>query len=246
MLQTNDPGIGGAAVQPSGVFTSRPPTSSCQRMTRQEAVVAVLAHAPSHVLVLGSGARRVVEDAEEDEGIGRVASREIRRVEPQAQGQAFHEDVAEAGESLEVREHVLAESGQIREQVAPVDRGPGPHHRMVVGQLGAEVEAFLPVGPARGELAARGKVAAPRAAPRPCATASSPPRPPRRRGGSWPRGDGKAPGPPRGRPRRRSRGRDTRVRSGPRPPPLRSARDEGPHVDDRKGGQAAEAPARFR
>ena len=35
------------------------------------------------------------------------------------------------------------------------------HARMLVAQLGAEVQAFLPVGPARGQFAAERKPAAP-------------------------------------------------------------------------------------
>ena len=61
----------------------------------------------------------------------------------------------EAGQRVEVGEDQRAQPGHLaREQVAAVQREAGQHPRVVGGQLGAEVEAFLQVGLAGGELGA--------------------------------------------------------------------------------------------
>jgi hypothetical protein len=47
------------------------------------------------------------------------------------------------------------------QQVAAVQRHAGAHARVLVGQFGAQVQAFLPVGPPGSEFAAQRKPAAP-------------------------------------------------------------------------------------
>jgi hypothetical protein len=132
---------------------------------RQQPVVGVLADPPAGSL---RRRRRVAEDPEQDGRIRGVPVREVPGVEAEAQRHPRQHRLAEAGQRVQVRQHDLPQQGDLaREQVAAVQRQAGQHPRVVLGQLGAEVEPFLQVRPPGGELAADREIAPPGpAAPR--------------------------------------------------------------------------------
>ncbi len=173
MLHTNEPGIGGASIQPSATCTSSPPTSSCCRMV-SSAVVGVLAHAPAASRGVGR-CWRVVEDAEQHERIGRVAVGKVRLLQPQAERDAAPSARCPSlRERVDVVEHGLAEAGgSSGNRLRPCSGVPARTRGMIVGQLRAEVEPLLLIGLAGGELVADGEVAPPGpASAAPCGSAS--------------------------------------------------------------------------
>ena len=100
-----------------------------------------------------------MEDAEQHEGIPREMTLEPRFVETQPdRGRAQH-SLAELRHRVDVLQHRGAQiCGAGREQVRAVQR------TLVRGQLLPEVQPFLLVGRARGQLASYGEPAAPRPA----------------------------------------------------------------------------------
>jgi hypothetical protein len=127
---------------------------------REQAVVGVLGHAPA---VVGRG--WVAEDPEQDRRVrGQIPSEPVG-VEAEPPGDARHHHVPQRGHGVERGQHRGPQLGRPgREQVGAVQRHPRPHPRMVRPQLGAEVDAFLAVGHARGQLAAQREPAPPRPA----------------------------------------------------------------------------------
>ncbi len=89
---------------------------------------------------------------------------EVRRVEAEAQPETLHQRVAEPRHRADVVENRLAEAGNIREEIAAVQRRPGGDARVAVRQLRAEVQPFLEIRPPPGQLSPHRKVAAPRQA----------------------------------------------------------------------------------
>jgi hypothetical protein len=165
ILQTNESATGGAGTQRDRDFTSRRfhlQAVGFLEQDRQQPVIGVLAHAPEG----GVGGRRVVEDAEEGQRLGRAVLGEVRFLQPQAQCQPGHQPVAQAGQRRHVLQHRRAQArGPFGEEVGPVKRRAGQDPRIVGGQLGAEVQALLLVGLAGGQLVADTEVAPPGPAP---------------------------------------------------------------------------------
>jgi len=153
-----DPAGGGAHLQAADAVLAQ---------QRQEAIVGVLADAVAHVKALGHGPARVEKDPEQDQRIGGVAAREVVLGQFERAGDAGHDPMAERGHRRHPGRDRLAEPGQhvvAGNEVAAVQRHAGADPRMVVAELAAEIEPFLPVGPARGQLAAEREPAAPGAA----------------------------------------------------------------------------------
>ncbi len=167
MLQTNESSIGGASIQPRGGAHLQA-ADAVLAQQRQQAVVGVLADAVAHVEALGHRPARVEKDAEQDQRIGGVAAREVVLGQLERAGDGGHHAVTERRDRRHPGERWSgAKPGQhvvAGKEVAAVQRHAGAHPRMVVAELAAEVEAFLPVGPAGGQLAAERKPAAPGAA----------------------------------------------------------------------------------
>ncbi len=67
----------------------------------------------------------------------------------------------EAGQRAHVVEHGFAKARQLGKDIATVQGLAGADALVVLLELLPEVQAFLEIRPARGELAADGKVAAP-------------------------------------------------------------------------------------
>ena len=124
----------------------------------------MLSNTPSRLDIV-IGHRWVVEDAEEDQGIGGVALLEVGAIELQTEGYALHHCVTHLGKSVEVSEYGLAESGNVLgKEVGPVKGDAGLHTGIVGTELRPEVKAFFCVGLSGGEIAAHREVAPPRAA----------------------------------------------------------------------------------
>ena len=139
-------------------------TAVVLREDREQAVVGVLADAP-RLLDLLARRRRIVEDPEQGQRICEVARAECIFGVPERDAERAHHDVAELRARVDMREHRSRRARRsAREQVAAMQRRSGSHARIVVGELGAKVDALFPVRGARGQLAAERKVAAPRPA----------------------------------------------------------------------------------
>ncbi len=124
---------------------------------RQQPVVGVLPDAPPLVL-----RRRVAEDPEEHRGLAGQVPLEPVPLEPEAERHPPQQQVPERGHGRHPAQHRRPQLGDGgREEVRPVEGAPGLHSRVVGGQLLAEVEALLLVGPAGGQLPAEGEPAPP-------------------------------------------------------------------------------------
>ena len=132
---------------------------------RQQAVVGVLAHAPRRVR--GPPGRRegIIENAKQHQRLAGVAIGEVARIQSQPERQTAHQVVPHLLEVRHILEHGFSKARNRRKQVRTVQRCAGQHGRMVGGQLTAEVDAFFPVGPARGQFVADAKIAPPGPAP---------------------------------------------------------------------------------
>ena len=118
-LQTSAPGTGGMSCHSPPVRTWRPPLVVLQQEGEQ-AVVGVLGHPPVAGAV-GLDLGRVVEDPEQDRGVGRQVPGEPALVEAEADGEQAHQAVAEGGEGVEGGQHRRAELGRAGgEEVGPV------------------------------------------------------------------------------------------------------------------------------
>ena len=148
-----DPTLAAAHLEPSGAVLAE---------DGDQPVVGVLAHAP----LLGAvGKGWVVEDPEQHDRIRGEMAIEPLLVEAERAGDGGEENVPEVGERVDVLEHRFAQPRRPgRELVRSVQRHAGPHPRIVGPELLAEVEPFLHVGHARGQLAADGEPSPPRAA----------------------------------------------------------------------------------
>jgi hypothetical protein len=112
---------------------------------RQEPVVAVLADAPARVGSRRHRPRRVVEEAKQDQRVRGVAAREVVARQIETERDALHEPMPERSHRCHVVEQRAAKAGQVGNEVAAVQGRSGLHERIVVGQLGAEIETLLPV-----------------------------------------------------------------------------------------------------
>ena len=181
---------------------------------------------PTRVGSAGSAAR-VVEDAEQDRADRRcTGARSSRLGRPRLSAmppctRARARSLASCSRAPSARSPGTSSPGTGCGRAAAC---PARTRGCVVGQLGAEVEALLPVGPARGQLAAEREPAAPRAPPSAIAIAPWSLREARRTGGSASSRRGRATRRCRGRRRRRSRVRGRLRRSHGR---LRRARRVG-------------------
>ena len=143
MLATKVPASGGASIQPDW----RPDLEAAVGVLGQQgqqAVVGVLPHAPAAI----AGRRcRVTEHPEQDGRAGRVPGGEVVRVKAQAQRHAAQHRLAEAGQRVDIGQNRGTQAGNLlREEVAAVQRKPGPHPWIVGAELGAEIEPLLQVG----------------------------------------------------------------------------------------------------
>ncbi len=163
MLQTNDSGTGGASIQPCCRVHLQAADGILAKQ-REQPVVGVLADAVAHIEPRRDRPARIVEDAKEDERVGGVAAREVVGRQVERAGDALHDAMAEGGDLGHPFEDRLPKPGQhvvAGDEVAAMQRHARRHARMLLAQLGAEVQALLPVGSARRQLAAERKPAAP-------------------------------------------------------------------------------------
>ena len=96
--------------------------------------------------------------------VGGVAAREVVGRQAERARDACHHAVPERGQRVDVVEHGCAQARQhvvAGNRLRPCSGMPARTRGWSSAQLGAEVEAFLPVGPARGQLAAEREPAAP-------------------------------------------------------------------------------------
>ena len=127
---------------------------------REQPVVGVLADAP---LVRGLVARRVVEDPEQHGGIGGQVLGEPGGREAEAERDAAHDRVGDESHRGEPLEDERAEFGRVgRELVRTVEWCRRLHPMMSARMFESEVDAFLAVRHAGGELAPDREPAAPR------------------------------------------------------------------------------------
>ena len=163
MLQTKDCGSGGASIQPVARAHLQAADIVLPQQ-REQPVVGVFADAVQRVHALRHRPARVQEDAEQDQRVGSGVAREVVRRQAERQRDAGHHAVTQRRDLAHVLEHRVAKARQhvvAGQQVAAVQRYAGAHARVLVGQFGAQVQAFLPVGPAGRELAAQREPAAP-------------------------------------------------------------------------------------
>jgi hypothetical protein len=107
------------------------------------------------------GPGRIVEESQQQQRVGGSMLDEVALRQCQAQRAAAHERLPQLGKRRDVREYRLAEIGNGGPKVGPVQEHSGAHARMVGGQFGAEIQAFFPVRPARGQFVAGREVTAP-------------------------------------------------------------------------------------
>ena len=94
MLQTNEPGIGGASTQRDRDFTCKS-ADVVLPQNREQAVVGMLADAPRHRGVFCRFHIGIVENAKQDERIAGVVLSEVVLVQSQSQRDTGHQVVAE-------------------------------------------------------------------------------------------------------------------------------------------------------
>jgi hypothetical protein len=100
--------------------------------------------------------------SEQDGRVRRVPGGEVPGVQAEALGHSGQHGLAQAGQRIQVSEHQRAQPRDLpREQVAAMQREPGQHPRIILGQLSAEVQPFLEVRLPGGELAAHREETAP-------------------------------------------------------------------------------------
>ena len=171
MLHTKTSGSAGTSIQPSRLRTCRPPWCVL-REDREQPVVGVLADAPR----LGRRRlRRVVEDAEQHGRVGGEVSREPVAVEAEARGRCRARSAWPRRPPARSSASTVGPSsaGSAGNRFGPCSGVPAARAGRR-GQLGAEVDALLAVGPARRELAADREPAPPGAtAARPSRSAPS-------------------------------------------------------------------------
>lgn len=103
-----------------------------------------------------------MKNAKQGERIGSISAVEVIFFQAEAEGDTRHQVVADLRERRYVLQDGLPKSRQPdREKVATVHGQPGLYARILFLQLGAEIEAFLEVGLARGEFFPHREIAAP-------------------------------------------------------------------------------------
>ena len=151
-----DPALGAADFEAAGGVLDE---------DREQPVVGVLADAPPNGPVRRlRRKRRIPEDAEQDRGLRGEVTFEPVVVEVERARDATQQCVADRGQRVDELEYRGAQAvGSVGKEVRAVQRPSRPHARIVRTELLAEVQAFLPVGHPRRQLAAEREPAAPRA-----------------------------------------------------------------------------------
>ena len=163
MLHTNASAIG-RHVDPAAARADLRGRRRVLGQDREQAVVGVLADAPAR-------RRRRARAGSGRSGTGSIGSAVRCAGEPvgrRARARAPTPRMQRVAELASSRPCTRAPpsrstAGSAREQVRPVQRHAGAHARVIGSELGAEVDALLPVGHARRQLAADREPAAPRA-----------------------------------------------------------------------------------
>ncbi len=151
-------------VDPSGRRFHLKAATTVLKKDGEEAVVGVLADAPKRCR--GLRERGVVEDAEQDQRIPCVESREVGCVEAKAQRDALHDPVAESRQCIHIIEHGRTEARHtLRKKIGTVKRRPRDDFRMISIELSTEINAFFLIGTPGRQLVAHRKITPPRPPP---------------------------------------------------------------------------------